>query len=255
MAYFQENHGSEMRLTVLGTGCPIPEANRAQSGYLLEKSGRLVLVDCGSGIQSQLAHLKVDWARLDTFLLTHHHLDHMSDLLPILTARWLMGFPAASVYGPEGTRELVPALIKLFPYVHEHVSLETHDLSAGKEYSVAGFNLATCPLRHYITSLAYKFDEALVICGDSVPVPELRDFVRGCKLLIHECSHADGNTDLGHTTPSALGRALAGAQLDRLLLTHFYPGVTSAEASLVRAVRACFHGRVELAYDLQEIEL
>ncbi|MBI3460617.1 MBL fold metallo-hydrolase, partial [Candidatus Acetothermia bacterium] len=85
-----------MRLTVLGTGCPIPDQQRTQSGYLLEKSGKLMLIDCGSGVLAQLARLGVDWEHLDTFLITHHHLDHLSDLLPLFTARWLMGFPRAT---------------------------------------------------------------------------------------------------------------------------------------------------------------
>lgn len=99
-----------MRLTILGTAGVVPDPQRAQSGYLLEKAGRLALIDCGSGVFCRLANLSINWAHLDTFFLTHHHLDHMSDLLSILTARWLLGMPNATLYGPQDTREFIKKL-------------------------------------------------------------------------------------------------------------------------------------------------
>lgn len=242
-------------MTILGTGSPIPDPQRAQSGYLLEKSGRLLLLDCGSGIFSQLARLHVDWAKLDTFLITHHHLDHMGDLLPLLTARWLMGFPQASVYGPEGTQQLIKQLLEPFPYVRDHVTLQMTEITAGSVHSLAGFAVSSLALRHHVISLAYKFDDNLVICGDSEPLPELKEFVRGCKVVIHECSFPDGQPAFGHATPTALGQALAGSEVDWLLVTHLYPEAVTRSEEIVRAVRQHFAGRVSLASDLQRLEL
>ena len=244
-----------MRLTVLGTGCPIPDPHRAQSGYLLEKSGKLLLVDCGSGVLAQLARLGVDWSRLDTFLLTHHHLDHISDLLPLFTARWLMGFPQATVYGPEGTQEFITQMVTLFPYVKDHVSLQIREIKVGTVQSIAGFEVSAFAMRHFVTSLGYKFDKTLVICGDSEPLPALREFVNGCQLVLHECSLPDGFPAPGHATPTALGQALAGVRIDWLLLTHFYPEAARRIPELIDAVRTHFHGRVSAATELQSIEL
>lgn len=244
-----------MRLTILGTAGPIPNPDRAQSGYLVEKPGQLLLLDCGSGVFSQLARLNVDWAKLDTFLITHHHLDHMSDLLSLLTARWLMGFPQASVHGPEGTQQLMKQLLEPFPYVRDHVSLQITEISAGSGHSLAGFEVSSLALRHHVTSLAYKFDNKLVICGDSEPLPELKEFVRDCQVVIHECSFLDGQQAFGHATPTALGQALAGSEVDWLLLTHLYPQAAAQGEEVVRAVRRHFAGRVSLAFDLQRLEL
>lgn len=244
-----------MHLTILGTAGPIPNPDRAQTGYLLEKAGRLILIDCGSGVLSQLARLNVDWAKLDTLLLTHTHLDHMSDLLPLLTARWLMGFPQANVYGPEGTQQLIEELLDLFPYVRDHVPLKIHDLVAGSSCSLAGLEIATLALRHHVVSLAYKFDQKLVICGDSEPLPELKGFAHGCKVVIHECSFPDEQPAFGHATPTALGRVLAGSEIEWLLLTHLYPQAAARSEELLSAVRRHFAGRVSLAADLQHLEL
>jgi ribonuclease BN (tRNA processing enzyme) len=168
-----------MRLTILGTAGVIPDPQRAQSGYLLEKDGRLVLVDCGSGVFSRLAQVSLDWRQLDTFVLTHLHLDHMSDLLSIWAARWLMGAPAVTLYGPSGTREFITKLLELFPYIRDHVGVSVHELRAGQTLSLAGFAVSTLAMNHYVPTLAYKFDDTVVICGDSEPEPALVEFRAG----------------------------------------------------------------------------
>ncbi len=246
-----------MRLTILGTAGPVPDPKRAQSGFLLERGGRPLLLDCGSGVYQRLCELGVDWGRLDTVLLTHHHLDHMIDLLSVVTGRWLLGHPHTSVYGPAGTRDLVAKLVALFPYVEGSVSVSAHDLAAGAATEVTGFRVETLALRHFqLPSLAYKFDGRLAVCGDSEPVPSLKAFASGCEALVHECSYTDAHPDgAGHATPGGLGRALAGAELGALWLTHFYPEAAAAGAALLRGVRAHFDGAVRLAHDGTRIVL
>ncbi len=244
-----------MRLTILGTAGVVPDAQRAQSGYLVEKSGRVVLVDCGSGVFSRLAQLTLDWTRLDTFVLTHLHLDHMSDLLSIWAARWLMGAPTVTLYGPSGTREFITKLLELFPYIRDHVGVTVHELRAGQTLSLAGFAVSTLAMNHYVPTLAYKFDNQLVICGDSEPQLELVDFVRGCKVLVHECSFPDGTVAPLHATPTALGQILAHADVEWLVLTHLYPQAAAQPEELVRAIQKNFPKKVTVATDLQVIEI
>jgi len=244
-----------MKLTILGTGSPLPIPNRAQTGFLLEKGERLLLVDCGSGVYDRLQSLNVDWERLDTMLLTHHHLDHMSDLLTIFTARWLLGYPSATVYGPQGTRSLVRQWMALFPYVDDFVQVKVHELSANQTVEIAGFEVETMEMHHFITSLSYKFDHTLAICGDSDPLPELKAFSQGCRLMVHECSYTDDQADQGHANPTDLGKVLAGSNLEELWLTHFYPKAAAHGHDVVAAVKRHFAGEVRLAQDLQQTNL
>lgn len=244
-----------MRLTILGTAGVLPDPQRAQSGYLLEKDGRLVLVDCGSGVFGRLASLTIDWKQLDTVLLTHLHLDHMSDLLSIWTARWLLGVPEATLYGPRGTKKFITELLGLFPYIRDHVRVTVDELTPGETRMLAGFEVTTLAMQHYVPTLAYKFDNTLVICGDSEPEPSLVKFVRGCKLLVHECSFPDGRPAPLHTTPTALGKLLANAEVDWVLLTHFYPQAAAQAEELIQAVQKHSRGRVSIATDLQTLKL
>ena len=88
-----------MRGTVLGTGSAMPTGGRNQTGLLLEAGGDRLLVDCGSGVRGALADTSGGYESTDTVLLTHHHLDHVSDLLALLKASWLVGEEHLTIVG------------------------------------------------------------------------------------------------------------------------------------------------------------
>jgi Metal-dependent hydrolases of the beta-lactamase superfamily III len=105
-----------MRLTVLGSGSAMPVPDRAQSGYLLDCGDRSLLVDCGSGVLGRLAGTDTGYEGVSTVLLTHHHLDHVAALLPLVKARWLAGEEHLEVVGPTGTKALVDGLLDVHDY-------------------------------------------------------------------------------------------------------------------------------------------
>ncbi len=78
-----------MKLTVVGCSPAWPNPGGAQSGYLLEGPGRLLL-DCGPGVLAKLRE-REPWPALDAIAVTHWHLDHWGDLVP-----WVWG----STLGP-----------------------------------------------------------------------------------------------------------------------------------------------------------
>src|SRR5215471_11804392 len=80
-----------MRLTVVGSSPAWPNPGGAQSGYLLEGDGRLLL-DCGPGVLGRLREQET-WPRIDAIAITHFHLDHFGDLVP-----WVWGV----LHGPGG---------------------------------------------------------------------------------------------------------------------------------------------------------
>src|SRR6476660_10440178 len=78
-----------MKLTVVGCSPAWPNPGGAQSGYLVETSGRLLL-DCGPGVLARLREQE-GWPHVDAIVITHFHLDHWGDLVP-----WTFG----SMFGP-----------------------------------------------------------------------------------------------------------------------------------------------------------
>lgn len=244
-----------MKITVLGSGGPIPEGDRAQSGLLVERASESLLVDCGSGVLLRLGELGLDLRKLEHILLTHCHLDHLSDLLPLLKARWLLGATKTTVCGPVGTRGLLSRLLALFPYLEEAITLDIVELGSGEEIKLAGISIETAEVVHFVPALAYKLDGKVVISGDTEPSPRIGEFAEGCELLFHECSLPDelALATPGHSSPSKLGEALAGRAIKALILVHLYPQASSkADINiLVKRIQSNFSGEVRVAKDLE----
>ena len=73
-----------VNLKVVGCSPAWPNPGGAQSGYLLEGPGRLLL-DCGPGILARMREQN-GWPEVDAIAITHFHLDHWGDLVP-----WVWG--------------------------------------------------------------------------------------------------------------------------------------------------------------------
>lgn len=242
-----------MRLTFLGTGSAMPTGHRAQTGLLLA-GDRPLLVDCGSGVLSALARTDVGYEGVDTVLLTHHHLDHVSDLLALLKARWLAGETTLTVLGPAGTDDLLGDLLSVHEYLQGRVDLTVREVDAAGEFSVAGFAVSAIQTRHSIDCLAYRFrygTETVTFSADTEAFPELIEFADGSAVLVHDCSFPDEVEVSNHPTPTALGQALseADADLGRVYLTHLYPHTAGREERMLESIGDRYDGDVRIAQD------
>jgi ribonuclease BN (tRNA processing enzyme) len=247
-----------LSVIVLGSGSPIPYEDRAQSGFLLKFGDKPVLVDCGSGVLRRLGELgdELGLQAINDIFITHHHLDHMADLLPLLKARWLLGRRETNLYGPEGTKALLDQLLKLYPYLDEALRVNVLELDEEARLELGGLEVTALRTVHHIPNLAYKFAEGVVISGDTEPFPRMGEFAAGCRLVIHECSFPEGFTIPGHSTPRSLGEALAGRGIAALVLVHLYPPAIERSDELVENLReAGFRGRVVLARDLDRFQV
>src|SRR6056297_1846445 len=124
-----------MRITFLGTGSAMPTGERFQTGILVQEDGRTVLVDCGAGALQRLQQSGVGYEGVSTVLLTHHHLDHVADLLPLMKARWLAGEDHLEVVGPQGTKALLDDLLAVHEYMQDKIDLQVREVVPG-EFSV-----------------------------------------------------------------------------------------------------------------------
>src|SRR3989442_1547351 len=102
-----------MKLTVVGCSPAWPNPGGAQSGYLLEGPGRLLL-DCGPGVLARLRSTdsKNGWPRVDAIAITHFHLDHWGDLVPwVWGTMWGLGrdYEKPVLWLPPGGREELAA--------------------------------------------------------------------------------------------------------------------------------------------------
>ena len=243
-----------MRVTFLGTGSAMATADRAQTGILLRDGGNTLLVDCGAGVLHRLQASGVGYEAVDAVLLTHHHLDHVSDLLVLLKARWLAGEESLTVVGPPGTESLVADLLDVHEYMQGRVDLTVRDEAPGS-FSVGGFDVEAMETRHSMRCHAYRFGDAFCFSGDSEAFEELAAFADGCEALAHDCSFPDGVDVSNHPTPSQLGRALAGVDVGTVYLTHLYPHTEGHHDAMLASLGEHYDGDVTFAADLTAVEL
>ena len=243
-----------MEITFLGTGSAMPTGERFQTGILVAEDDRRVLIDCGSGVLHRLQQSGVGYENIETVLLTHHHLDHVSDLLALLKARWLAGETHLEVVGPEGTDDLLAGLLEVFDYLQDRVDLTIREVEPGT-FELAGFEIEAMEVRHSVPCLAYKFDGTFTFSGDTEAFKGLAEFADGSALLAHDCSFPDDVDVSNHPTPSELGEALAGSEIGRVYLTHLYPHTQGRKTEMLDSIREHYQGDVRFADDLRTINV
>ncbi|WP_436924158.1 MBL fold metallo-hydrolase [Halosimplex amylolyticum] len=260
-----------MRVTFLGTGSAMPTGERFQTGLLLESADGDLLVDCGSGVLHGLQRTSVGYEGIDAVLLTHHHLDHVSDLLPLLKARWLAGATEFTIAGPPGTEQLVTDLLEVHDYMQDRMDLRFREVEPGS-FSLAGFDVSALEVHHSMYCLAYRFEAAsaaeasgstdapdptdgeapaFVFSGDTEAFTELIEFADGAAVLAHDCSFPDAVDVDNHPTPDELGRALAAADatVGRVYLTHLYPHTDGEHEGMLASIAERYDGDVRFASD------
>jgi len=249
-----------MHITFLGTGAAMPTGRRAQTGLLLA-ADRPLLVDCGSGVLHALARTDIGYEGVDTLLLTHHHLDHVSDIPALMKARWLAGETDLTIAGPPGTQDLVEGLLDVHEYMQDRLDLDIREQTDGETFDLAGIGVEARETTHSMQCLAYRFTppggEPFVFSGDSEADPGLCAFADGAAALVHDCSFPDDVDVSNHPTPTSLGRALAEAETDvgRLYLTHLYPHTEGRHEEMLDSLGAHYSGDAAFARDGLTVDL
>jgi ribonuclease BN (tRNA processing enzyme) len=240
-----------VKLTVVGCSPAWPNPGGAQSGYLLEGSGRLLL-DCGAGVLARLRELE-PWPRIDAIAITHFHLDHFGDLVP-----WVWGAlfgPGRDVPKPE--LWLPPGGMAELEELGEHLgrrdmfadAFSCREYASGEPFRAAGFDVTPMRLLHYhlfTSGFRVARDGAvLAYSGDSGPCPQLAELGRDADLFVLEATlleaRPEGGTR-GHLTAAEAIDAFQKSGAHRLLLTH-------------RPRELALDPGLEQAYDGLEIEL
>jgi ribonuclease Z len=109
----------DFRVTLLGTGVPIPRPDRFGPATLVEAGEQKFLIDAGRGAAIRLYQLKIPIGRIDVQFLTHFHSDHTSGIPDVWLTGWLNSHFGTRrtpyrVIGPMGTRELMENLERAY---------------------------------------------------------------------------------------------------------------------------------------------
>jgi ribonuclease BN (tRNA processing enzyme) len=221
----------QMRLTVVGCSPAWPNPGGAQSGYLVEDQGR-VLLDCGAGVLAKLREREDSgWPSVDAICLTHFHLDHWGDIVPWVWALWFgpaSDHPRPELWVPPGGVRLLGELGQRLgtPDMFEQ-AFDLREYEACKEFEAAGFRITPRPVLHY-DLLAFGFrvcgnGKTMAYSGDTGPSEELTELARDADLFLCEATllepKGEGGTR-GHLAANEAKAAFEASGAKRLLLTH-----------------------------------
>ncbi len=245
-----------MELTVLGSGTVAPSATRTAASHWVSTGPVNLLLDCGAGtLHRAAAH--VPWSAVTHVAITHFHPDHWGELPMLLFAlRWGIDPPRSApltLIGPGGFRSRLTLMAAaLGDWVLEPgYPLAIDEIAHGGTLALdSGVVLEAHRTPHTEESLAYAVRDGhrrLVYTGDTGPDQDLAHWAGDCDLLLAECSLPDDRGIAIHLSPTRAGDLARIAGARRLVLTHFYPQVESADPA--GTARRVFAGEVQAASD------
>jgi len=283
---------SDFRVTLLGTGVPIPSPERFGPCTLVEAGDQKLLIDAGRGATIRLSQLKIPIGRIDVQLLTHYHSDHVSCVADVWLTGWLESYFGTRktpyrVIGPTGAKRLMENLERAYA---DDIKIRIADEKlplAGIATDVTEFDRdGLVHEKNGVKVIAFEVDHGDIIkpCygyrveyGGRVAVfssdtrynQNVIKYGKGADLLVHEVASARPELMkeayiqriVGHhTTPYDCGRVFAQTKPKLAAYTHVVlltnntvPPPTVAE--LVAETRQTYDGPLEVGEDLMSFEI
>jgi ribonuclease Z len=275
-----------IEVTLLGTGSPIPDANRAGPSTLVRAGGQTFLIDCGRGVQQRLTAAGTGANALTALLLTHLHSDHIADLGDVIITRWVSTFapdPAPlPIIGPPGTAEVVENTLKAFGFdigyrIAHHADLnspppvEVFEYTDGPVWDRDGVQIRVAPTDHrpVAPTIGFRVEHAgasVVLAGDTVPCETLDTLAAGAGALVHTVIRKDLIDAMPmqrirdicdyHSSVEQAAETATRAGVGILILTHYVPAIAPGTEDEWRALAAtAFDRQIEVGDDLHRVEV
>lgn len=232
-------------VTVLGCSGSYPGPGGACSGYLVRAGGVNLVLDMGPGTLANLQHhLGLD--DIDAVVLSHSHPDHWTDLAGLRVARkYGLELEGLRVFGTAETREVAVAVCQNLEPTFDWIVV-----GDGDAVEVGAVRLQFSRTDHYVETLAVRVDVdglSVAYSADTGPGWSLFELGAGIDLAICESTYPTDREAEGilHLSARAAGVMAAAAGVDRLVLTHLWPG---GDPDLHREMASAAFGRpVEVA--------
>lgn len=193
-----------MRVTLLGTGSPIPVVERAGTCVVVETETDEFMIDCGPKVVHRLMENEIEYGKIEDLFITHHHLDHNADFYNFAFTSWAQGGrESLTVYGPAGTDTLVQSMYDIYEQDLEYrkdiyptagiTDIETVQLNESFEATIDGLTVSALKVNHSIETYAIKVEDqsdgtSFVFSSDTSKIPELKEFARGADVLVQDAA-------------------------------------------------------------------
>ena len=279
-----------MKVTLLGTGSPIPDPNRAGPCTLVQAGQQNIMIYCGRAAIMRLLGAGVLPGMVSTILITHLHSDHITDLNDLVTTRWIMmpvNIPL-KVVGPVGTRQVVDAMLTMLTldegYRHAHhedlrangpLTVDVVEVGAGETFAIGEVSVSTHATDHRPVdpSIGFRIEhdgKVAALAGDTIPCAGLDDLCLNADIYVQTVISDDMVKQLAtilpnsqrfldildyHSTVAQAGQTAARNNVKTLMLTHCVPAVQPGqEDEWIGLAKEHFAGTIVLGPDLTACE-
>lgn len=275
----------EIKVTLLGTGCPPASMERFGPSILVEVGGKKFLFDTGRGAIQRLEQLKINWQDIDGVFFTHLHSDHVVGFPDVWLTGWLVRpgrTRPLSVWGPPGTKNMTTSLTKAFEFdiryrisddkaVAEGAVLDAKEIEPGTAYEQNGIKITALEVDHAPVKPAYGYridfgGRSVVLSGDTRVSENLQRHAQGVDLLVHEVvvpailERSSGNPErikaviAHHVTPEQAGEIFSRTKPKLAVYSHIvWPSATADD--LIPPTRKTYSGPLEVGEDLMVIDV
>ncbi len=283
---------NDFRVTLLGTGTPIPRPDRFGPCTLVEAGDQKLLIDAGRGATIRLGQTNIPIGRIDVLLLTHFHSDHTSGVPDLWLTGWLTSHFAKRtkpmhVIGPVGSRTLMSKLEEAYAddikirlvdekLPPEGIATKVEEFSRdGVVYEKDGVKVIAFEVDHgdvIKPCYGYRIEyggRAAVFSSDTRYNENVIKYGAGADLLVHEVAIAKPELMAEdyiqrivahHTTPREAGMVFTQTKPKLAAYTHlvFLSSDRIAAASvddLIAQTRETYGGPLVAGEDLMQFEI
>lgn len=269
---------AEFSVVILGSGSPQFDPKRSGPSALIQYRGQYFLVDMGNGTQARLYELGVTLRDLAAIMLTHHHLDHNEEFIPILVYRLLRG-RNVDIIGPPGTEKYVNFARDFYAEdmayrmsrrgrtLADASQPVVREVKGGETFNLGGMKVSTTKVNHTIYTVAYRFDaggQSIVISGDTTYCDSRIELARGADVLVLDSGASivrqganrrpggAGQHNEAHASFQEVCTMAQKSGAKKLVLTHIAPDDVD-EAATMQSIGETYAGQVIVGHDLLEV--
>lgn len=274
-----------MEVTLIGTGSPIPDPNRAGPCTLIkagEDNGEHVVFDAGRGCVMRMPLAQTAPGFLAGVVITHLHSDHLTAFNDILTTHWITapeGTPLR-VWGPVGITHYVDhLLLALGPDIqyrmdhHDDLSwapdVQVTEVVPGDSFTIGSMTITcfeTChaPVEPTVGYRVESDGKTVAIAGDTIPCEGLDALTKDVDVYVQTVIRDDIVKQIPiprlqdildyHSSVEQAGQVAAKNGVRTLMLTHYVPAPQPEQYDEWIAIAAKeFDGEIVMGDDLTSV--
>lgn len=240
--------GTSQGVPVIGCQCAVCTSddnhdNRLRSSVMIEKDGRVAVIDSGPDFRQQM--LREGVKRLDALIFTHEHKDHIAGLDDIRAFNYVMK-QKVDVYA---TDRVQLAIRREFPYIFDEIKypgipeLNMHTIS-NSAFTAAGIDFIPVEVVHFMLPVfGFRTGEFTYITDAKSINEQEKKKIMGCHtIVINALRH---ETHVSHFTLNEAVELLLELKCKQGWLTHISHQLgkhIDVDSSLPSHIRCAYDG-------------